>query len=150
MSEPISTSTGADADSGTAPKKGAKKSERTNIPAAVTAVSPVRPPSRIPAVHSTAMMMGEQPVAAAIMVPMAEAMSAQTPPGTASSPTPRMSPAFMESPMRHPEQSKSATSRKVSTPGTCGRGSCLVSTGGGGTRRVRIVRGGGRKGWVEV
>ena len=62
--------TGADASTGTEPKMGAKNSERKKKKAAVMAVSPVRPPSIIPEVHSTAMMIGLLPVHAEITVPI--------------------------------------------------------------------------------
>ncbi len=49
MNDPIIISTPADAHSGTAPKRGAKKRETRKRRPAVTPVSPVRPPSRMPA-----------------------------------------------------------------------------------------------------
>mmetsp|Transcript_65099 Transcript_65099/g.160275 ORF Transcript_65099/g.160275 Transcript_65099/m.160275 type:complete len:226 (-) Transcript_65099:707-1384(-) len=114
--EPIRTSTGADATVGIALKSGAKKRETANRKAAVRAHSPVRPPSRIPDVHSTAMIIGEHPVHDARMVPTPEATRAHVPPGT-DSPTFEISPAFMDSPTKQPEQSKRATRRKVRTAG---------------------------------
>ena len=86
--DPIKINTGADASAGTLPKRGAKKRERKKSSAAVMAVSPVRPPSTIPAVHSTAIMMGLLPVQAEIMVPSAHAIRAHEPPGTGSSTLP--------------------------------------------------------------
>mmetsp|Transcript_1164 Transcript_1164/g.1927 ORF Transcript_1164/g.1927 Transcript_1164/m.1927 type:complete len:215 (-) Transcript_1164:13-657(-) len=117
ISVPIKISTGADAASGTSPRTGVKNRERANRNAAVKAVTPVFPPSTIPEVHSTAMMIGEHPVIPAIMVPIPEAQRAQTPPGT-SWLTSVISPALRLVPRSTPEQSKSATRRKVITAGS--------------------------------
>lgn len=119
--DPMRMSTGAEAMMGTAPKRGEKKSEHAKRNAAVSAVRPVLPPSRIPAVHSTAMMIGEHPVQAATIVPTPEATRAQVPPGT-DSPTFVMIPAFMERPTRQPgEERRRRRQELVSEHGREGR-----------------------------
>jgi hypothetical protein len=53
-------------------KSGARKTERKKSTPMVTAVRPVRPPSRMPVADSMWMMTGEQPAMAATTVPTDE------------------------------------------------------------------------------
>ena len=73
--------TGAVASFGMAENNGAKNKASIKYRPIVIAVSPVLPPSLIPAAVSTQQMMGVLPKKAAVTVPVADAMKTQMLPG---------------------------------------------------------------------
>ena len=79
------TRMGAVAVWGTVPKRGARKTEQKKKKPIVTAVSPVLPPSLMPAAVSTCTITGVLPVNPPTTVPTAEERKAHTEPGMVSS-----------------------------------------------------------------
>lgn len=103
---------GAVAAVGTRSKSGARKTEAKKRSPTVTAVRPVRPPSRMPAADSTCTMMGLHPAMAATTVPRAELRNAQMEPGTRC-PSASTRRAKDARPNMTPETSKMPTKRKA-------------------------------------
>mmetsp|Transcript_18225 Transcript_18225/g.46647 ORF Transcript_18225/g.46647 Transcript_18225/m.46647 type:complete len:285 (+) Transcript_18225:576-1430(+) len=117
ISAPTMMSAGAVAVGGTAEKTGMKKTDTANQHAITMAVSPVRPPSAMPAQDSLAMITGEVPRTEPAIVAKAEARKAYVEPGSLCV-MGSTRPACRPAPNCTPAVSKSATKRKASVIGT--------------------------------